>query len=241
MGIERRAREGSKPPAAVEFYLVRHGKTLFNLRGRVQGWCDAPLTDEGVRMARELGRGLSHVEFSAAFSSDAGRAERTLREVLGARAAARGEDAPPFHPESDVRLREWCYGDIEGKPGKVLNAALRAGLGGNCSFEECNRRLPEAAAAIAAADSSGRAETFEAIEARLGGFLKDAAARLHGAGGGNALVVTHSFAIRTLVYLLDKDRVNEKPKIRNLSITRISYDGCSFELGEIGSTRWLGK
>lgn len=28
-------------------YLMRHGQTLFNKRHRIQGWCDAPLTDLG--------------------------------------------------------------------------------------------------------------------------------------------------------------------------------------------------
>ena len=33
------------------FYLMRHGQTLFNVRKKIQGWCDAPLTDLGVRQA----------------------------------------------------------------------------------------------------------------------------------------------------------------------------------------------
>ena len=32
-------------------YLMRHGQTLFNLRRKVQGWCDAPLTNLGVKQA----------------------------------------------------------------------------------------------------------------------------------------------------------------------------------------------
>src|SRR5699024_10712465 len=76
----------------VIFYVARHGETLFNVMGKVQGWCDTPLTDEGVRAARALGRGLADVEFAAAFSSDSGRAVQTLDELLGARAAARGEE-----------------------------------------------------------------------------------------------------------------------------------------------------
>ena len=29
-------------------YLVRHGQTLFNRRDLIQGWCDSPLTGEGL-------------------------------------------------------------------------------------------------------------------------------------------------------------------------------------------------
>ena len=58
------------------------------------------------------------------------------------------------------------------------------------------------------------------------------------AGGGNVLVVTHSFVVRTLVYLLEPTRVNDPVKIPNASVTRIAYDGEHFTLGEIGSTAW---
>lgn len=30
------------------FYIIRHGETVFNRKGRIQGWCDSPLTDLGV-------------------------------------------------------------------------------------------------------------------------------------------------------------------------------------------------
>ena len=33
-------------------YLMRHGETLFNKLGRIQGACDSPLTDDGIRQAK---------------------------------------------------------------------------------------------------------------------------------------------------------------------------------------------
>lgn len=35
-----------------KLYLVRHGQTLFNLRGKTQGWYDSPLTELGVEQAK---------------------------------------------------------------------------------------------------------------------------------------------------------------------------------------------
>ena len=35
----------------MEIYLVRHGQTLFNQQKKVQGWCDSPLTQEGIQQA----------------------------------------------------------------------------------------------------------------------------------------------------------------------------------------------
>ena len=233
------AASGSLDDAPVTFYVVRHGQTLFNVMGKVQGWCDTPLTPEGVAGAEALGRGLADVEFARAFSSDSGRAVQTASALLEARARVRGEAAKArFAAVPDPRLREWCYGELEGEPGELLHAVLDAGFGRSLSFEEHNRRLPEVADVIANADSSGRAERFDAIEARLVRFLSEAGDAVRSTGGGNVLVVTHSFVVRTLVYLIDPARVNDPVKIPNTSVTRIGYDGERFILGEVGSTDW---
>ena len=55
------------------------------------------------------------------------------------------------------------------------------------------------------------------------------------------LVVTHSFVVRSVMYLLDPSRVNDPLKIKNASVTQVTYDGQSFTLGETASTRWLGE
>lgn len=35
-------------------YLMRHGQTLFNQRKKIQGFCDAPLTDLGLTKQKSL-------------------------------------------------------------------------------------------------------------------------------------------------------------------------------------------
>lgn len=254
------------------FFVVRHGQTLFNVMGKVQGWCDTPLTDEGVRAARSLGRGLADVDFAAAYSSDSGRAVQTLQEVLDSRAVERttmrldgpADDGPRvaaeavrsaadgraipcrcFEPDGgggspipiaqDARLREWCYGDLEGEPGELLHQTFAQGFGRELSFAELNSRLPEVADVIAAADRSGRAERFADIESRLRGFFEEAGRAALEAGGGNVLVVTHSFVVRTMVYLLEPSRVNDPLKILNASVTKLVFDGERFSLGDVGS------
>ena len=34
-----------------DLYLMRHGQTLFNVRRKIQGWCDSPLTELGKQQA----------------------------------------------------------------------------------------------------------------------------------------------------------------------------------------------
>ena len=36
-------------------YLMRHGQTLFNVQHKIQGWCDAPLTELGIKQAKIAG------------------------------------------------------------------------------------------------------------------------------------------------------------------------------------------
>lgn len=39
---------------SVNLYLVRHGETLWNAAGRIQGWIDVGLSEEGRRQSRKL-------------------------------------------------------------------------------------------------------------------------------------------------------------------------------------------
>lgn len=265
--------------ASATLYFVRHGKTQFNQQHRVQGWCDSPLTEEGVDSARAAGRELARIEFKAAYASDLGRTRQTLAELLDARAQARSDvdeprecdPAPTLQPHAsdaaspstpraarflsaldeaaktsstavlegvaarcDARLREWCYGNLEGGSGEKLHERLIEGFGRELTFAEENERLPETADNLARLDPTQRAERFADIAKRLKSFLLDAGNALLAADGGNAICTTHAFAIRTLMYLLDRTRVNDPLVILNGSITRVVYDGTRFTLEETG-------
>ena len=68
----------------VKLYIARHGKTMFNTIGRVQGWSDSPLTPFGEEGIRELGVGLkaAGIPFKSAYSSDSGRTIQTMDIIL---------------------------------------------------------------------------------------------------------------------------------------------------------------
>lgn len=237
----------------VTFYIVRHGQTEYNSRHLVQGWCDAPLTETGVRDARACGRGLARagIKFAAAYSSDLGRAVQTMDELLSARSEVAPDLAIPSCA-SDSRIREWCYGDLEARPGTLMRDVLNEGFGRDMPFEELNVRLPETADVIKRWDASGKAEGWGQIAARLSDFYCDVARKVALSGGGNVLVVTHSFVIRSTMYLLDSARVNDPAKIENASVTKVTCDDCFacdtgafssalFTLGVTGSTSFLGS
>ena len=148
---------------AVTFYFTRHGETQFNVENRVQGWCDSPLTEKGVRDARLLGRGLADRDFAAAYASDASRARDTLALALEARAEARaceGRAIAPVPVREDARLREWCFGALEGEPSEAMRQCLRDLFGEDLPREAQNRRLNEIADYLNATDPTERAENF---------------------------------------------------------------------------------
>ncbi|MFY9902151.1 MAG: histidine phosphatase family protein [Trichococcus sp.] len=66
-------------------YLVRHGETLFNIQGKIQGWSDSPLTQRGIKQAQAVrdyfeSEGIS---FDHAYSSTSERASDTLELITG--------------------------------------------------------------------------------------------------------------------------------------------------------------
>lgn len=68
-----------------EFYLMRHGQTRFNVQHRLQGVCDAPLTEIGIEQAKKAGQYLAKQEpiFDHVFTSTSERASDTLEIVTG--------------------------------------------------------------------------------------------------------------------------------------------------------------
>lgn len=227
---------------AVTFYFTRHGETQFNVENRVQGWCDSPLTEKGVRDARTLGRGLADRDFAAAYASDASRARDTLALALEAREEARaqeGKAAAPVPVHEDERLREWCFGMLEGEPSEAMGRCLRDLFGDDLPREAQNRRLNEIADYLNAIDPTGRAEDFATIAARIEAFLHECGRSVEEAGGGNVLVVSHALLIRALVFLYVRDGAPFPSKIENASITEVMWDDGVISLGAIGTTDHL--
>ena len=86
-------------------FIVRHGETVWNREGRIQGHTDVALSDRGEEQARLLAQRLKPVEFDAAYASDLCRAAETASLIL------EGREVPVFPAR---RLREYHKGAFEG-------------------------------------------------------------------------------------------------------------------------------
>ena len=90
----------------MKIYVIRHGQTLWNAQGRLQGAADIPLNYNGTRLARITGQALKEVPFFCCFTSPLKRARDTASLIL------EGRDVPIFQEE---RIREISFGEWEGQ------------------------------------------------------------------------------------------------------------------------------
>ena len=89
----------------MKVYIVRHGQTYFNVMGRVQGWCDSPLTKQGIQQAEHLASYFESIPLASGYHSGSERAADTLDLILKDREVTK---------KRDKRFKEVFFGDYEG-------------------------------------------------------------------------------------------------------------------------------
>ena len=63
-------------------YMTRHGETVWNSEGRIQGHTDIDLSPRGRAQAKALGQRLEDVDFDTVYSSDLIRAKNTADIIV---------------------------------------------------------------------------------------------------------------------------------------------------------------
>ena len=170
--------------------LVRHGETAWTIDGRHTGKTDIALTPEGERAARELGSWLHGWSFAAVLASPLQRARRTA-ELAGFGAQLQLDDD----------LREWDYGDYEGR----RTSEIRAEHPGWMAFEH----------------GSPGGETLDAIGARADRVIARIRARR-----GDVLVFAHRdiFRVLTARWLGLTAREGRCFQLAPASVSMLGYD-----------------
>ena len=90
-------------------YILRHGETSLNSKGVMQGWLDEPLNENGRKLAMLSGQAMKGIRFDSCISSPFIRATQTAEIIL-----RESENAVKI--ETDDRIREINFGDLEGNP-----------------------------------------------------------------------------------------------------------------------------
>ena len=189
-----------------ELILIRHGETLWNQQRRMQGHSDSPLSDAGVRQARQVALRLKQFAFSALYSSDSGRAHQTARSV----AEVTGHDIV-----LDARLRERHFGVFEGLTGSEIEAKFPA--------DYVRFKARDQDYVIPGGESAREFRT------RVLACMHEIAGRHV---GELAVVITHGLVL-DVVYRAALGIAPELPRIHelvNAGINRLRYDGGAWHI-----------
>ncbi len=152
--------------AKSELWLIRHGETEWTITGQHTGRSDIPLTERGRERAQGIRDYLQHRQFRKVLVSPLGRARETCA------IAGYGDQA-----EVDDDLREWDYGDFEGKTTPQIREQYPDWL-------IWNGPVPNG-------------ETVEAVGARTDAVIRRALGVL-GEDGGAVALFAHGHVLRIL-------------------------------------------
>lgn len=176
---------------AIDVYVVRHGQTYLNEFGKMQGWSDAPLTDQGWKDAQRAGEALSEVDFDFAFTSDFKRAMDTAKTIL------RNHPTKIQKATPNSAFRESFFGYFEG-----LHSGFTATtIGGALGFKTWEQLIEQVGIEKSrdltkAADPFKRAEDNRDFwERLLPGFETLRSLPDH----SKVLLVSHGMTIRSIV------------------------------------------
>jgi len=84
---------------------MRHGQTLFNVRRKIQGACDSPLTELGIKQAEHVRKFFKDIPLDNEYCSTAERSSDTLELIL--------EGRLPYTRHKSLKERN--FGTFEGE------------------------------------------------------------------------------------------------------------------------------
>lgn len=206
----------------LHLHLVRHGQTTFNKYNRLQGWCNAPLTESGLADADKAGHKLEDLDFAAAYCSDTSRAEITAKRILDINEAA-GHGRPVL--VADMRFREQCYGYFEGQDMSLAWTAA-GGPHGAKNYNEIVEKFGLAATRdfLKEADPFHDAESDEEYWNRVEGAFSLIAANPDLRDGDHVLQISHGNTLLSLGHRFSGDGLDLSERPANGSVTLIDFD-----------------
>jgi broad specificity phosphatase PhoE len=165
----------------MELILIRHGETLWNKEGRIQGTSDIELSDAGMQQARLLALSLKDQTICAIHASPLKRALKTA-EIIN-----------EFHrKEIEIHsdLMEMDQGDFEGFSFKELMA---------CEKEFLNKWIADPASV-----KMPHGESLNQLQGRAWRAVETIMNKEE-----NALVVAHNFTIAAILCRIRKINLSE--------------------------------
>ncbi|MGF1760346.1 histidine phosphatase family protein [Photobacterium sagamiensis] len=155
----------------MKLILLRHGQTQWNMARKLQGWRDSQLTPQAKRRLAALPG--AKLQNAVIYSSDLGRAQATARIAANITGS---------HIVTDWRLRERCFGILEGK--NIIDHEA-----GGAHWQAYHQRYRTPMADVPGVESELQ------LEQRIMSWLDEVGEKYK---GRNVLVVSHGEWLRAL-------------------------------------------
>ncbi|WP_180955383.1 histidine phosphatase family protein [Peribacillus deserti] len=197
-------------------YLVRHGKTEWNVQTRWQGWGNGELTAEGMQGATLLSKRLKDEPIDKVYASSSKRAYHTAEIIIGRRSIEIVKE--------DV-LREMHFGDWEGRTKDEVIAQYANEVK---AFWETPHLY-----------TRDQGELFPDVYERAAEAWKMI---LENHSSGTVLIVSHSIFLRVLLsYLKDLplEHLFKQEPLLNTSLTQIQVEDGKVSIIFEGDTSHL--
>lgn len=196
-------------------YLVRHGETLWNKEGKLQGQADSKLTKQGEKQAQDRASDLAQVEFDHIFASDLARTMTTAQILKADRDMA---------VLATNLLRERSFGRFEG-----------------ATYEDFRNQLGEKLDALDALPYKDQIhfKTHEDIESdgelidRGLRFIRETALAHP---GETILMVSHGGMMQALLWRFGvgiQGEINHRIQVHNLGYFILQTDGVEMEVQDL--------
>lgn len=205
-------------------YLIRHGKTQWNLESRYQGANgDSPLLKDSYREIELLASSLQRIPFEHAYTSPLKRARVTAQALLN-------HLNPEISLTIDSRLKEFNLGKMEGM-----------------HFEDVAAKWPEVLKNFRHHpdkydESLVEGESFLEVIARFRAAIEEYCRQYP---NGNILVISHGAALNAAINALvgtPLAHLKDRGGLSNTSTTiLITNNGRHFELEKWNDTSYLHK
>jgi len=191
----------------LKIYLTRHGETEWNIQGKLQGWNDSNLTENGIEGAYALHHHLSDINIDAIYSSPLGRAMKTSEIIAGERGIEIIEE-PNF--------KEVYLGDWEGRTGIELEELYSEQYYNFWHAPHLYR--------------TEKGESFSRVQDRaIGAIHKIVETRK----SGNILIVTHGVTLKLILAYFESRSLEDLWKskfVKNTSLSLIEFDGEEYQI-----------
>lgn len=188
----------------VTVYLTRHGQTEWNLEKRLQGHGNSPLTEAGIKRAKELSKRINEIDIEAIYTSPIERAYKTACILRGNKGV---------EIKTHDGLKEMNFGDFEGR---ITEEVMKENPDWDISL------IMQGNLDMRAPNGETLAEVRERVNEAMEEIIKENE-------GKSILVVAHGITLKAIMnYFQDKEVNNEV--MGQATLTKINVDGEKFNI-----------